>query len=189
MKNGNYALRLPASLKKYVEEISSQDGTTMNQFIVTAVAEKVSALKTAEYFTARAKRADLKTFDRIMSRTGGQPPQAGDEIWQDGILSYDEMRFAIQDGARGFNLKPWIGPMSRDTMITGCVKTSDWRSEGYATCLARAYCGHRSDRTRVRCAMSSTLCRSDGVMRSRAARWVPGTRRGRQGSAHGGGAE
>ena len=50
----NYALRLPASLKKAAEELARQDGTTLNQFIVTAVAEKLSALRTAEYFAARA---------------------------------------------------------------------------------------------------------------------------------------
>jgi uncharacterized protein (DUF1778 family) len=50
----NYALRLPASLKKAVEAIAREDGTTLNQFIVSAVAEKLSALKTADYFAERA---------------------------------------------------------------------------------------------------------------------------------------
>ena len=54
----NYALRLPASLKKTAEVVAREDGSTLNQFIVSAVAEKVSALKTAEYFTARATRGD-----------------------------------------------------------------------------------------------------------------------------------
>lgn len=91
MKNGNYALRLPASLKKYVEEISTEDGTTMNQFIVSAVAEKVSVLKTVAFFEERAKRGKAGTIDRLMSRGEGQPPQAGDEAWQDGIASLNEL--------------------------------------------------------------------------------------------------
>ena len=45
---GNYALRLLASLKKAVEAVAREDGTTLNQFIVSAVAEKLSALKTAD---------------------------------------------------------------------------------------------------------------------------------------------
>ena len=76
----NYALRLPASLKKEVEKVAADDGTTLNQFIVSAVAEKLSALKTADYFVERAKRADLETFDRLMSRPGGEPPRDGDEV-------------------------------------------------------------------------------------------------------------
>ena len=50
----NYALRLPTSLKKAVEAVAREDGTTLNQFIVCAVAEKLSALKTADYFAERA---------------------------------------------------------------------------------------------------------------------------------------
>ena len=44
----NYALRLPVSLKRSVEQVARDDGTSLNQFIVTAVAEKLSALKTAD---------------------------------------------------------------------------------------------------------------------------------------------
>ena len=40
---GLYPLRLPASLKAAVAEISKADGTSINQFVTAAVAEKVSA--------------------------------------------------------------------------------------------------------------------------------------------------
>src|SRR5882724_11318189 len=45
-----YPLRLPRSLKKAVEQQSKEDGTSINQFMATAVAEKLSALQTAEFF-------------------------------------------------------------------------------------------------------------------------------------------
>jgi hypothetical protein len=77
--NSNFALRLPASLKSAVEELARKDGSTINQFIVTATAEKVSALSTAEYFAKRAGKADLKAFDRIMSRKSARKPDPGDE--------------------------------------------------------------------------------------------------------------
>ena len=77
--SSNYALRLPASLKKEVEKVAASDGTTLNQFIVSAVAEKLSALKTADYFASRANRADLAWFEKLMARTGGEPPREGDE--------------------------------------------------------------------------------------------------------------
>ncbi len=43
----NYALRLPASLKRGLEKIARDDGTSLNQLIVTAVSEKLSALRTS----------------------------------------------------------------------------------------------------------------------------------------------
>jgi len=78
--NSNYALRLPASLKRAVEDVAREDGTTLNQFIVSAVAEKLAVLKTADYFAGRAGRADFAAFDRLMKKRGGEAPRPGDEI-------------------------------------------------------------------------------------------------------------
>jgi hypothetical protein len=73
-----YPLRLPKSLKDAVERLSKEDGTSMNQFVATAVAEKVSALQTAKFFQDRKARADFTAFDKIMKRRGGKPPGEGD---------------------------------------------------------------------------------------------------------------
>jgi hypothetical protein len=75
-----YPLRLPRSLKDSVEQLSREDGTSINQFVAVAVAEKVSALKTARYFQERRTQADFKAFDRIMRRRRGKPPRPGDEM-------------------------------------------------------------------------------------------------------------
>jgi hypothetical protein len=75
-----YPLRLPRSLKDAVERISKEDGTSINQFVAMAVAEKVSALETARFFQERKGRVDFKAFDRIMKRRGGKTPRAGDEM-------------------------------------------------------------------------------------------------------------
>jgi hypothetical protein len=75
-----YPLRLPRSLKDAVERLSREDRTSINQFVATAVAEKVSALETARYFTDRKARADFKAFDKIMRRRGGTAPREGDEM-------------------------------------------------------------------------------------------------------------
>ena len=79
-KTKTYPLRLPRSLKKAVEQQSKEDRTSINQFVATAVAEKVSAFQTATYFTDRRARADFKAFDKIMRRKGGRKPQEGDEM-------------------------------------------------------------------------------------------------------------
>jgi hypothetical protein len=75
-----YPLRLPRSLKEAVERLSREDGTSINQFVAAAVAEKVSALQTARFFQDRRARADFRTFDRIMRRRRGKPPREGDEM-------------------------------------------------------------------------------------------------------------
>lgn len=75
-----YPLRLPRSLKKAVELQSKEDGTSINQSVATAVAEKLSALQTAEFFASRKARADFKSFDKLMKRRRGQAPRPGDEL-------------------------------------------------------------------------------------------------------------
>jgi hypothetical protein len=72
---------LQASLKAEAERLAKEEGTTLNQFINVAVAEKVSALRTADYFRDRAKRADVAEALRLLDRLGGdEPPRPGDEI-------------------------------------------------------------------------------------------------------------
>ncbi len=75
-----YPLRLPRSLKQTVEQLSREDGTSINQFVTTAVAEKVSALRTARFFADRKARADFKAFDKLMRRRRGMPLCEGDEL-------------------------------------------------------------------------------------------------------------
>ena len=50
----SYSLRLPESLKKAAKRIAAADDTTMNQFFVVAIAEKISAMETADFFQTRA---------------------------------------------------------------------------------------------------------------------------------------
>jgi len=76
----NYALRLPVSLKVGAEQVAREDGSTLNQFIVSAVAEKLAALKTASYFAERAAKGNLAEALALLNRDGGQPPAAGDEL-------------------------------------------------------------------------------------------------------------
>lgn len=73
------SLRLPESLHRMVREVAAKDSISINQFIATAVAEKLSALLTEEYLEQRARRADPAGFDRILSRVPDVPPVSGDE--------------------------------------------------------------------------------------------------------------
>ena len=79
-QTSTYPLRLPASLKAAVVEISREEGTSINQFVAMAVAEKVSAMKTAEFFAARRDATDVEAALRILRRDGGVPPDPDDAI-------------------------------------------------------------------------------------------------------------
>lgn len=59
----NYALRLPESLFQYAKAIAQEEQVSMNQFFATAIAEKISALKTEAYFNERRAKADIANFD------------------------------------------------------------------------------------------------------------------------------
>lgn len=73
------ALRLPDSLHQYAKQLAAQDDASLNQFIVTAVAEKISALNTEAFFQQRAAASDRAKFDRVRARVPDVAPARGDE--------------------------------------------------------------------------------------------------------------
>ena len=75
----NYALRLQTSLLNELKKVAEQEGTTINQLINVAVAEKLAALRTEAYFQERAGRGDRAAFRRILDKAGAEPPREGDE--------------------------------------------------------------------------------------------------------------
>ncbi len=68
------SLRLPNFLHKEVKEISKEEGISINQFISTALAEKMSALRTQEYLESRALRGSRDKFDHALSKIGQNNP-------------------------------------------------------------------------------------------------------------------
>ena len=79
-ETSTYPLRLPKSLKEAAAQIAREDGTSINQFVATAVAEKVSAMKTAEFFSARSADADVEVARCLLRRDGGEPPDPEDRL-------------------------------------------------------------------------------------------------------------
>ena len=62
-------------------EAGQSEGVALNQLINVAVAEKLSALRTEDYFSQRAGRGILPKALRILKRAGaGNPPMKGDEL-------------------------------------------------------------------------------------------------------------
>ena len=77
MRKSNFALRLQPSLLQEARKLAEAEGVAL-QVINVAVAEKLSALRTADYFTARASRADIPKALKVLNRAGvGKPPDKG----------------------------------------------------------------------------------------------------------------
>ena len=77
---GALSLRLPESIHRHIREIAKQEGVSINQFISSAVSEKISAILTEEYIQARARRADAEKAKQILASVSDREPLGGDEL-------------------------------------------------------------------------------------------------------------
>jgi hypothetical protein len=80
MRRSNVALRLAPSLLEEARKIAKSEGVALNQLINVAVAEKISVMRTEDFFRERAKRANVPEALRILDRAGGEQPREGDEL-------------------------------------------------------------------------------------------------------------
>lgn len=74
------SLRLPDSIHRHIKELASKEGVSINQFIASAVAEKVSAIATEDYLQGRAGHADKAAFQAVLAKVPKREPLAGDEF-------------------------------------------------------------------------------------------------------------
>jgi hypothetical protein len=80
MSKSTYPLKLPNSIKEAAAELAKIDGVSLNQFIASAVAEKVGTLRTASQFLRqRAGTAKPKDLVKFLRRAPKVPPVPGDE--------------------------------------------------------------------------------------------------------------
>ena len=75
---GNLSLRMPDSYHTAVKEIAMQDNISINQFIVSAVAEKIAAFETQSYLENRAGRASRENFMKVLSKVPPIEPEEFD---------------------------------------------------------------------------------------------------------------
>ncbi len=82
MSRATYPLKLPTSIKRAAARLAKEDGVSLNQWIASAVAQKVGAVETAEEFLR--KRAAGATGDRlaeILKKVPDRPAEPGDELY------------------------------------------------------------------------------------------------------------
>jgi hypothetical protein len=74
------SLRLPDSLHRRVKELAAEEGISINQFVATAVAEKMSALMTEDYLQERAARGSRARYEEALSRVPDVEPDPRDRL-------------------------------------------------------------------------------------------------------------
>lgn len=74
------SLRIPESLHKKVKELSRKDNISINQFITSALAEKISALLTEEYLEKKAQKGNKEKFMEALSKVPDVLPEAHDQL-------------------------------------------------------------------------------------------------------------
>ena len=74
------SLRLPNSIHNKVREVAIQEGTSINSFIATALAEKLSAILTEEYLETRAARSSEEKFHQALAEVPDVEPEEHDRL-------------------------------------------------------------------------------------------------------------
>ncbi|CAN5671928.1 hypothetical protein BH23GEM3_BH23GEM3_09750 [soil metagenome] len=74
------SLRLPESLHKRVRELAAREGISINQFVATAVAEKMSALLTEDYLEERARRGSRDRYQEALAEVPDIEPEEYDRL-------------------------------------------------------------------------------------------------------------
>lgn len=72
-------VRLPNSVHQKVKELAERDDISVNQFIASAVSEKMASVMTLDYLRSEAGKGQRSDFDRYMNLIAEAKPLLGDE--------------------------------------------------------------------------------------------------------------
>ena len=73
-------IQLPESLKQSIEAFASKEGYSVNQFIASAVGEKLAAMQSMNFLREEAAAGRREDFEKYLAAVPNQPPQADDVL-------------------------------------------------------------------------------------------------------------
>ena len=73
-------VNIPESLRRRAQSLAQDDGVPLEQFIATALAEKVAVLDADSYIRERAARGSREKFERVLSKVPDVEPEAHDRL-------------------------------------------------------------------------------------------------------------
>jgi predicted transcriptional regulator len=62
------SIRIPESLHESLKVIAKKDRVSINQFIASAVAEKITALETEVYLSSRGERGTRDKYQSVLNK-------------------------------------------------------------------------------------------------------------------------
>lgn len=74
-------LRMPDYLKTAIDDVCKSEKISINQFILNALSEKVSALKTVDIINEKAKNASKDKFLKALQQVPSRDALKGDELF------------------------------------------------------------------------------------------------------------
>jgi hypothetical protein len=73
-------VHLPDSLQKQLKALAEREGISPDQFIASAVAEKMASLLTESYLEERAKRGDRAKYEAALARVAEIEAEPNDRL-------------------------------------------------------------------------------------------------------------
>lgn len=73
------SVRIPDSYHSMIRNLATEDNISINQFIVAAIGEKISALKTEDYIAQKSKDATRDNFLAVLSKVPSIEPDEFDK--------------------------------------------------------------------------------------------------------------
>lgn len=74
------SVRIPKTLHSQVRELAAEEGVSMNQFVMLALAEKVAALQAIDYLEERAKRGSREKLLAVLAKAPDVEPEESDKL-------------------------------------------------------------------------------------------------------------
>ena len=74
------SVRLPDSVHETVKALAEKDNISINQFISSAVIEKITALETEHYLSKRAERGSREKLGSILDLVPDNEPEPFDKL-------------------------------------------------------------------------------------------------------------
>lgn len=74
------SLRLPTSMHEQIRELAEQEGVSINQFILLAIAEKAASIDTKNYLEKRAHRGSREKLLAVLAKAPDIEPAPADKL-------------------------------------------------------------------------------------------------------------
>ena len=74
------SIRLPDSVHETVKALAEKNNISINQFVSSAVIEKITAMEPEQYLSMRAARGSREKFGSILDLVPDSEPEAFDKL-------------------------------------------------------------------------------------------------------------